>query len=336
MKLKAIYEKALKGNLSLPTIFVLALLLNSGSQFVCGQQANDAPVIKSERNENYRIGPGDVIDVIVYKNEPLSSSGIRVNNQGTIQLKSLDGEVQAACLTERELADLVKEKYKKYLLNPYVNVAVKEFNANPVSFIGAVQQPGNFQLQRPMRLLELLSLVKGPSGTAGDTVQIIRNPNIARCEQRTLLVPTDSGDDLLTFPLAKTLQGVEEANPFVEPGDIVRLLEADQVQAYINGSVSKPGIVNLKDPVTLTQAIAMAGGVVPGSNIEKVKISRQVPGTLERTETYANLKEINKRTQSDILLQPNDIVEVPGPKKSIWKGALRILVPAITRYPVPF
>lgn len=332
MKLKAIYDEAVNGKFILPTIFVLILSLTLGSHFVRGQQASNTPEIKIEKNENYRIGPGDVIDVIVVKNEMLSQVGIQVSNQGTIQLKMLDGDFAAACLTERELADQVREKYKKYLRQPYVNVAVREFNANPVTFIGAVQKPGSFQLQRPMRLLEMLALVNGPSAAAGETLQIIRNPNIARCEQKTLVTPTESGDELLTVSLAKTLERDEKANPFIQPGDIIRMLEADLTQAYIIGSVKSAMPINLKEPVTLTQAIAMAGGTIPGSQLEKVKITRQVTGTLENTTIAVNLKEINERKASDILLQPNDVVEVPGPKKSFVKDLLKGL---LQRAPIP-
>jgi polysaccharide export outer membrane protein len=127
-----------------------------------------------EANENYRIGPGDVLDVIVSKNETLSRSGLRVSNQGTIQLAMFDHDVPAACLTERQLADSIKERYRKYLVDPYVNVSVREYNSSPVAIIGAVNSPGRFQLQRQIRLVELLTFVNGPSANAGKTVEIMR------------------------------------------------------------------------------------------------------------------------------------------------------------------
>jgi polysaccharide export outer membrane protein len=103
---------------------------------------------------NYKIGPGDVIDVSVSKNETLSRTGLRVNNLGTIQLPMLDTDMQAACLTERELADAIKESYRKYLVDPFVNVSVREFNANSVAVIGAVNAPGRFKFQIPISMVE--------------------------------------------------------------------------------------------------------------------------------------------------------------------------------------
>jgi polysaccharide export outer membrane protein len=287
-------------------------------------------------SDNYVIGPGDVIDVVVVKNETLSRAGLRVSNQGTIQLPMFDDDVPAACMTERELADSVKERYKRYLLNPYVNVAVREFNSNPVAVIGAVNSPGRFQLQRSIRLAELLTYVNGPSAIAGDTVEIIRSAERAHCRDGKLVKPEGAEDELLSVSLDDTFKQGEAANPLILAGDIVRLTEANQENAYIQGNVKSAMAINLKDPVSLTQAVAMAGGLAPGAQTEKVKIRRQKAGSINREEIIVNLKAINKQEADDILLVANDIVEVPGPSggKKILTDIFKTLVPSITRFPV--
>lgn len=301
------------------------------------QQPDAAAAAVPVKNDNYRIGAGDVIDVIVGKNEVLSRAGVRVGNSGMIQLSMLDGDVPAACRTERELADEIREKYKKYLLNPYVTVAVKEFNSSPVALIGAVNTPVRVQLQRPMRLLEVITLGNGPGANAGRSVQIIRNSNYY-CEEKILKTSAKPSDELISFALAETLKGSELANPFVQSGDIVRVVEVEQTQAYIVGNVRTAMTINLKEPVTLTQAVAMAGGTTPDAQIEKVKISRQVPNSLDKTEVFVNLKEISRRKSEDVLLRPNDIVEIPGPtgSKKLLKDIFKTIVPSITRLPIGF
>lgn len=318
------------------TTFRILLFLFAVSPMIYGQTLNagDAQPTPA-KNENYRIGPGDVIDIVVGKNEILSRAGVRVSNQGTIQLAMLDRDEPAACRTERELADQIRDKYKKYLLNPFVNVAVKEFNSTPVALIGAVNSPVRLQLQRPTRLLEVLTLGNGPNANAGRSVQIIRNLN-AQCEQTVLKTNADASDELITYALAETLKGGEQANPFVQAGDIVRVVEAEQVQAYIIGNVKSAMTINLKEPVTLTQAVAMAGGTTPDAQTERVKISRRTPNSLDKTEVIVNLKAIAKRQNEDFLLQPNDIVEIPGPSgsKKILKDIFKAIVPSITRIPI--
>lgn len=320
----------------------LLLIIGTFALGAYGQPAKvEKPLEKAAAplvNENYKIGPGDVIDIAVLNNATLSAGGMRVSARGTIQLPMMEEETPAACRTERQLADQIKEKYKKYLVSPYVTVSVKEFNANPVALIGAVIAPGRFQIQRPTRLLELLILVNGPSPRAGRTIEIIRTMSRPRCEDGNLVVNTDLeiSDDLISFTLADTMKGVDSANPYVQSGDIIMVGEAQQANAYIQGAVKNGTTVDLKDPVTLTDAIAMAGGLASGAAADKVVIRRQVPNSINRSELIVNLKEIKKGTREDVLLQRNDIVEVPGPSgvKKFLNSLVESVLPGISGLPL--
>jgi polysaccharide biosynthesis/export protein len=298
-------------------------------------QTGVAEVSQPISNENYRIGPGDIVDVVVNKNAELSRTGLRVGYDGTIQLAMLDENVAAACLTERQLADAIKEKYRKYLVNPFINVSVKEVNSNPVAVIGAVNSPGRFQLQRQIRLVELLTFVNGPSNNAGNTVEIIRNLGRPRCDESLLVAPAEAGEELLSVNLSDAFKTGERINPLIFAGDIVRIAEANQTNAYIQGNVRSTLAINLKDPVTLSQAIAMAGGTTKGADLAKIKIRRQVAGSLTRDEILVNLKEINQRKRDDVLLQPNDIIDIPGPTggRKIYQDIMGGIVPMLTRLP---
>ena len=301
-----------------------------------GQKQSVEGSIESTGNDNYRIGPGDLIDVMVSKNETLSRTGLRVSNLGTIQLPMIDTDVQAACLTERQLADSVKERYRKYLVDPFVNVSVREFNSNSVAVIGAVNSPGRFQLQRTVRLLELISFVNGTNPTAGNTAEIMRNSRRPYCQGVKLVTPTEGDDNLISVSLTDAFAGGDKANPIILAGDIVKIPTANQRNAYIQGNVRNSMTINLAEPVSLTQAIAMAGGGTDGAEMEKVKIRRQIPGSVNRDELVANVKEINQRKKDDILLQPNDIVEVPGPSgaKKVFQDIVKTIVPTLTQLPV--
>ncbi len=314
--------------------FVFSLITVALAIVVAAQNPDTKGPTNFILRENYKIGPGDVIDVTVNKAE-LSRTAVRVSDQGTIQLPMLDEDVSAACRTERQLADQIKEKYKKYVINPFINVAVREFNSNPVALIGAVQSPGRFQVQRPMRILELLTFVNGPSPTAGRSIEVIRDLNRPSCQDGSLMVQKEGVEDLITLPLADTLKGVDSANPFIRPGDIIRVVEADQLNAYIQGSVKSSLTINLKDPVTLSQAVAMAGGLAPGAASEKVIIRRHVPNSINRNEMIVNLKAINQGKSDDVLLLPNDIIEVPGPSgsKKFFSRIFDSLVPSIIGLP---
>ncbi len=311
------------------SLFVLATSAGFG-QSLNGTESG--PV--SLQNQNYRIGPGDVIDVLVSQSSALTRTGVRVNNHGMVQLAMLEEEVQAACRTERELAEQVKEKYKKFILNPFVTVSVQQFNSSPVALIGAVHSPTRFQLQRSVRLLELIAQANGPTDKAGTSVEIIRNQSLPYCDGSTLMTPEYAADQLLSFNLNDTLKGSELANPVIRSGDIIRVVEAQVSQAYIGGNVKSSIAIDLRRPVTLTQAIAMAGGVTQGAQIQRIMIRRQIDGSVNRAEMIVNLKEINLQKKDDVLLQSNDLIEVPGPKPNFFRDLMKSFLPAIAGLPM--
>ncbi len=325
--------------------FLTVSAINAFLFFACVQAIaqNQVETNLLKTSGNYRIGVGDVLRVTVIKQALLSVDGVRVSNDGTIRLPMLDSEIHAACLTEEELTATITGRYKKYILNPQIYVAVKEFNANPVALVGAVVAPGRFQLQRPMRLLELLALVNGPAPNAGKDIQVIRNPAADRCRSKTpesnestIDPASEASQEIISLPLADVMKGNETANLYIQAGDVIRVVEAQLEQAFVIGNVKAAATINLKEPVTLSKAIAIAGGVAQGANIEKIKILRQQPDSLSKTEIIVNLKDINKRTKDDILLQPNDIVDVPGASgtRKLLIDIFRNVIPTVTRVPI--
>lgn len=274
-----------------------------------------APPAPGSGDLSYRIGPGDELDIRVFGRRELSSI-VRVDNYGKIRLPFLK-EIQAACYTEAQLAGIIAEGYKKYLQDPQVDVLVKEFRSQPVAVIGAVSQPGRFQLQRRVRLLELLTFAGGPHTRAGATVHVIHSGEHDHCPQdgakdqpRDGEVSDSIANALTSIKLRDLLAGAPEANPFVQPGDIISIPEADQI--FVTGSVYKPGAYPMLDRITLTQAVALAGGVNMEGAAGRVRLVRGEPGKGERKETIYNLNDILKRKIQDVELIPNDIVEVPS------------------------
>src|SRR6266478_2840589 len=108
----------------------------------------------------YRIGAGDVLTIQVRKTPELSGI-VRVDQRGMIRIPMIEGDVQAACRTESELAEQITKLYLQYKKNPSVEVFVTEFQSRPVAVIGAVNSPGQFRLQRQIRLVEMLTFAGG-------------------------------------------------------------------------------------------------------------------------------------------------------------------------------
>jgi polysaccharide export outer membrane protein len=319
---------------------------------------------ESDIDSRYRIGPGDVLTIQIYNRPQLSREAVRVDGQGNIHMPWVEDEIHVACRTENEVAEEITTRYRPLLRAPQVGVFIKEYQSQPVAVIGAVNQPGRFQLQRRLRLLELLTYAGGPSERAGRNVQIIHTTPKLACEPAAVSVPNDAAakteaaasefqtpvqvlnspaagagkpapnreDDLYAMlELNEVLLGKIEMNPYIRPGDIVTLPEADQV--FVVGSVLRPASLILRGPLTVSQAIAMAGGMMPDAKTDRVRIVRQTPGG--KTEIFVDLQAVEKRQAEDVALQPNDIVNVhTAGARSFLRTVLSAVAPAVGQMPV--
>ena len=280
----------------------------------------------------FKIGPGDVLEIRVFNRPQLSREAVRVDDRGMIRLPLIENDVRASCRSEAELADDIAAGYRKYLRNPHVDVFVKEYHAQPVAVIGAVNAPGRFELQRRVRLVELLTFAGGPTERAGQHVQVIRAAARVGCGAPPASADDSSEPGLLTFTLEEALKNSAGANPYVQPGDIVSIPEAEQI--YVVGNVVKPGGFSLKETTTVSKAIALAGGALPDTKGDKVRVLRYQLGSTGQTEIVVNLNAIRARKADDVVLQAGDIVEVPTSEgKRFLRGLMGTVAPGISRIP---
>jgi polysaccharide export outer membrane protein len=280
--------------------------------------------------DRYRIGAGDVLDIRVFNKPQFSRDSVRVDGRGMIRMPFIDSEIQAACLTEQQLADDIATRYVDYLRNPQVDVFIRDYQSQPVAVLGAVRAPSRFQLQRRVRLLELLSFAGGPTDNAGRTIQVVHTTTTAVCET----TPSESEASALdNFKLDDTMNGEDKANPFVRPGDVISIAEAEQ--AYVVGNVLRPSAIPLKESITVSRAIAISGGLMPDTKTDRVRIVRQPPGSMSKTEIFVDLRAIDRRQAEDVALQAGDIVDVPvSGGKRLLRSLLGAVVPSIAQLPV--
>ena len=312
-------------------ISIVALFAIGSAYVGTAQETKPATAAAAQPSERYRIGSGDVLEVRVYNRPQLSRDAVRVEGNGMIRMPLIDGDIQAACKTEGELAKEISTRYARYYRDLPVDVFIKEYHAREVALIGAVNDQGRYQMQRHIRLLELLTFAKGPSEKAGRTINIVRGPRLDLCAASGESTTTEGG--LITLRLNDTLRGDETANPFVEGGDIVTIPEAEQV--YVVGNVYTPKSLPLKEPLTVSRAIAMAGGPLRDSKTDKIHIVRRVPGAAGQSEIFVNLSAIARKKEEDLVLQPNDIVEVPeSTGKSLIRSLMGAVGPSVAQMPV--
>src|SRR5215211_296719 len=179
---------------------LLAVICLSGLVQAAAQQAanstasvaagSDAP--RASTGDQYHIGARDVLTIRVTAPDivaQFSAEALEVNECGMIPLLSVQNEeqneVKAAGMTTNELQEFLRKFYTKYKRNPQVVVKVREYNSQPVAINGAVARPGQFQLRRQVRLLELLQFYAGgATDKSGGRIQIARMPALSMCEAK--------------------------------------------------------------------------------------------------------------------------------------------------------
>ena len=293
---------------------------------------NDGSQPSRAEMEQYRIGPGDQVSIDFYGKSQLSRLE-RVDARGMIRMPLIDEDIRAGCRTENELADEIARMYRvrQLLKNPTVSVSVKDFQSQPVAVIGAVKTPGQFKLQRSVRLLELVVFhAGGPTANAGRKIQILSTVPAVPCEGSPSLSPgnaavtnaeasvvtpgnaavTNAEASVVTYDLKDLMQGNDAMNPYVHQGDIINIPAAEEV--LVVGQVSKPSAVPIAEPMTLSRAMATVGGILPDGNKNKIRIRRQIPGSAATTDIFVDIKARDKSQGEDFLLQGGDIVEVGG------------------------
>ena len=144
----------------------------------------------------------------------------------------------------------------------------------------------------------MLARAGGPDyEQSGAFVQVTRIGSLSSCDQDE---KSDGRTEFFQYRLGDVMSG--KANPFVQPGDIVGVLEAKE--AYVIGNVVEPTTIKLKDPITLTQAIAKAGGLTQNAKTSKVIIERRELGSKVKKEMVFDLKQIRAQATDDPEYRP--------------------------------
>ena len=244
--------------------------------------------------QEYPVGPGDVLDIAVFQVKELNTSA-RVNARGTIILPLL-GELDIGGKSLREVESLLSERLLEFLHDPQVSVFVAEYQSQQISVTGAVNKPALHTLTRPRTVLELLSMSGGLSPAAGRKIYV--QTTIKREPQRLII----DLDEIMRNPDDRSLRIA------LKGGDAIFVPEAGVV--FVEGAVKKPGSYKLTGNTGVMEAIALAGGIKYEAKETIVQVYTLVSGNEPRV-INVNMDDLRADTGSGITLKDGDIVVVP-------------------------
>ena len=247
--------------------------------------------------DEYRVGPGDVLDVVVFGNDDLSRAA-PVQTDGTVNLPLL-GEVPVAGLTvaeaQRKLTSLLA---RDYLVKPQVEVRVREYQSQAVTVLGEVNSPGRKVLKGRTRLIDVLVESGGFTPRASGEVSLSRSDGTFA-----------GGAATLTLRLGGALDPVQRVNleVLLRNGDIVTA--SPKAYVTVEGEVNRPGRYTIDEDLTVTGAVTLAGGFTRfGSNDLRVRRIDPKSGKVQILEV--DLKAVRKGKVPDLKLLANDVVTV--------------------------
>lgn len=240
---------------------------------------------------DYRIGPRDLLEVRVFDVEDLDTT-VRVTEDGQITM-TLVGEIRAAGLTRTDLEDAIETALGRYMNEPQVSVFIREYESQRVSIIGAVNTPGTYEMQGRMTLLEAISSAGGISyDDSSGTVSILRG-----------------GSEPIEISLEALIDDGNMAfNVDLRGGDTVNVVARARYFIYVQGAVRNPGSFLLREPITLLQAVSLAGGLGERAKNTILILRNEPEGGQEQIKV--NLDEIMDGNAPDIPLQPKDVIVV--------------------------
>jgi polysaccharide export outer membrane protein len=257
--------------------------------------ASPSPPPTPDRND-YRVGPGDVLEITVLGNADLSRS-VTVQPSGSITFPLLN-EVSVSGLTvsevQRKMATLLQ---KDFLVDPHVEVKVKEFLSQFVVVIGELNTPGRKVLRGGSRLVDVLVDSGGFTPRASGEIVITRTEGSFEGGAKVVrmrLGGTFSAQDYVGLELP------------LHNGDVITASARQYVT--VEGEVQRPGRYAIEGDLTVTGAISTAGGLTRFGSSD-VKLRRIESGTV--TITKVDLKSVRKGKGPDPTVAPNDVITVP-------------------------
>ena len=278
------------------------------------------------RHEEYVIGPGDVLQVVVWDHPELTipagsfrdaeSSGQMVGEDGYIFYPYV-GMIKAEGMNIAALRDMLTDRLSKYIQSPQLDVRVAAYRSQRVYVVGEVENPGILPLNDlPMTIADAISLSGGLTPNAWKSgVNVSRNGKVYEIDLKALYDYADSTQNLM-----------------LRHGDIVNVLDRSQQKVFVMGEVRSPKSVEIVNgELTLAAALGEVGGV--NQNTANPSAIYVVRGT---DSGDPQIFHLDAEFATGLLLaerfdmQAQDVVFVDTAGVSQWNRVITQLLPSVT------
>lgn len=282
-------------------------------------------VVDSLPNLEYRIGPLDMVQVVVWEHPELTSpmgqyqpAGQKVTTDGKL-FYPYAGEMEVAGLTAQELrAEITKRLSDKILNDPQVDVRVTGYNSRKAYIAGEVTNPGTISFnENPMTISDAIAKVDGFKSSADLSMVQLRR-----------------GDKVYTINYTEAFKAnLPLERMIVQPGDQIFVPSMQQTQkenkVFVLGEVGRVGTLDIHDGnLSLAEALSSAGGLQAiNANSRGIYVIRNT------SETQIDVYQLNAKNAMALAmadrfnLNPHDIVYVDASGLATWNRLMSLLWP---------
>lgn len=264
----------------------------------------------------YKIGSGDVLEIVLPKGAAQEKVSAVVKRSGVIAVAGV--EVKVAGLTVEQAEGRLREALAPFYISPQVEVLVKEYASKKATVLGAVtSRAGAIPLAGRTTLTELLVKAGGPATNA---------------DLEGVRVTQPDGEVYTVNLIQLVLAGKLRQEPVLDAGSVVFVPEKGAEQAkrvFILGEVRVPGGQPFTPNLTMTQALGQAGGATDLAVSSSARVIRGDPRSpvLIAADFDRVLKDGDLRF--DVPLQPGDILYVPRSPIGDWNAFVAKLRPTL-------
>ncbi|MBR2308308.1 MAG: polysaccharide biosynthesis/export family protein [Fibrobacter sp.] len=283
-------------------------------------------IVDSLPSLEYRIGPLDMVQVVVWEHPELTSpmgqyqpAGQRVTTDGTL-FYPYAGEIKAAGLTAQELrTEITKRLSDKILNDPQVDVRVTGYNSLKAFVSGAVNKPGYIAFNElPMTIPAAIAGVGGFAEEADPAgMQLRRGDKVYNINYLDAFKAN--------LPLDKIL---------LKPDDQIFIPALTETQkenrVYVMGEVARTGAVNVNQgKLSLVEALASAGGLNTGSASSRLIYVIRNTSDKQIDVYHLNAKNAMALAMAERFnLNARDVVYVDASDLATWNRIMNLIVPS--------
>ena len=255
-------------------------------------------VTRGVAEQNYVIGPGDILEVSVWRHPDLDTK-VTVRPDGNISFP-LVGDIRASNMSIVALKNSITSGLKSVIKNPQLTINVSGFDSKKISVLGEVVRPGVYTFDGQLSVLEAISKA---GGYARDTAYL---PTVIVVRRGP-----DGKPQGLHINLEDVIEKAKLAeNLALQAGDIVFV---PRKKVFVLGEVMHPGAYPFDGHMTVLEAISQAGGHDRATaQLSSVILVRRGEGDKVDGRRVNLMDVISKgKKGEDVLLQPGDVIFVP-------------------------